>query len=294
MAKITIDRVSDCIGVEMIMSGGCDDSKLFNSYDFIGLELELENTTSNRLFKFVSPYFQAVPDGSLKYKGIELRFKKALNGSNIIKALDLLKKGITDFKVKPYVEGNRGSTHIHLNVSDLSVQQLFNIVLMSYFVEPIIMDMCHQDRLFSPFSVTSNRTKDQKFVLSNISKGDMSFNSSNYKYRSIGLSSVYKKGSLEYRMFHASYDTEEILKWINFIQEIKHIAITTNGLQDKIRSAFDKGLAPVLHDLFGRPIYCSGRANREIWDFVREYSFEPVEELKMDCSISKFFKETNK
>ena len=286
-------RVSECIRAKVIMPGGLDDTKLFNSSDFIGLELELENSKSSKLFDFIGEYFEAVQDGSLKYDGIELRFKSALNGSNIINSLNVLDAGIAKFKLAPYTEGNRGSTHIHLNVSNLSVQQLFNIVLMSYFVEPILMDMCHVDRLFSPFSVTSNRTKDQKYILSTIAEGHMNFESSGYKYRSIGLSSVFNKGSLEYRMFHASYDTKEILQWINFVQEIKHIAITTQNLQEKICSSLEVGLAPVLYDLFGRPTHCSERARREIWDFVREYSFNPVEEVRMDSAISSFFKKAN-
>jgi len=284
-------RVSECIRAKVIMPGGLDDTKLFNSSDFIGLELELENAKSSKLFSFISEYFEAVQDGSLKYDGIELRFKTALNGSNIINSLNILDAGIAKFDLHPYTKGNRGSTHIHLNVSNLSIKQLFNIVLMSYFVEPIIMDMCNQDRLFSPFSVTSNRTKDQKMVLMQIAEGQLNFESSSgYKYRSIGLSSVFNKGSLEYRMFHASYDTKEILAWINFVQEIKHIALTTENLQDKICEALDSGLAPVLYDLFKRPIHCSERARREIWDFVREYSFNPVEEVSMDSAISAFFK----
>jgi len=285
-------KVSQCIQAKIIMPGGLADTALFDSSDFIGLELELENAKNNKFFAHISEYFEAVGDGSLKYDGIELRFRDALNGSNITAALKLLDEGIAKFDVKPYTEGNRGSTHIHLNVGNLGLDKFYNLTLMSYFTEPLLMDMCNDDRLFSPFSVTASKTKDQRYVLNLISKGILSFQAEEYKYRSIGLSSVYNKGSLEFRMFHASYDTKEILGWINFIQEIKHIAITHPNLQDKISSALTNGLDSVLHDLFGKPIQCSRRARCEMWDFVRELSFNPVEEVSMTSSISDFYKET--
>lgn len=283
-------RVSDYIRAKVIIPGGLSDTTLFNSSDFIGLELELENTTSTSFFNFIGEYFQAVPDGSLKFNGIELRFKSALNGTNITKALLVLDAGMARYKIKPYIDGNRGSTHIHLNIGNLSLDELWSIVLLSYFIEPILMDMCKEDRLASPFSITLNKTKDQKFILNSIARGDINFNTEGYKYRAIGLSSVYHKGSLEYRMFHASYDTKEILEWINFIQHVKHIALTTDNLNSKICSSLHKGLTSVLVDLFGRHIPYSERANREMWDFVRELSFNPIEEVSMTSSISEFWK----
>lgn len=287
-------RVSQVIKVKPLLPGGLSSDALYNSSDFIGVELELENINSNAFHEYIGEWWECVTDHSLKFNGNELRFRTALNGSSITSALDIVRSGITKYGLEPYTDGNRGSTHIHLNVSNLTIKELFNIILLSYFLEPVLMDMCHDDRLFSPFSVPSSRTKDQKFVLNLIQQGRVNFDSNMYKYRSIGLSSVYRKGSLEYRMFHATYNTVEVLRWINFIQEMKDIATSTTKLQEVIQSCLDSSIQSVLRDLFGRTIPISERARKEMWDFVREYTFNPIEEIEMTQKISKFYREADK
>lgn len=292
-------NVASRIGAEAMYSPGKASDRLYSSTDFVGVEIELENVSSTQLRTMCEQYWQAVSDHSLKYNGSEYRFNRALNGAQITEALDQLAEGIDYLKLEPYTDGNRGSDHIHINVSDLTLQQLYNFVLLSYFCEPMLMDVCKPDRSNSPFSISCSKTKDQIQVLSRIARGEIGFSDSNYKYRAIGLNSIYAKGSLEFRMFHATHNPKHILFWINSIMEIKDIATSRDNLSDLIKSAIDTSLEHVMDELgfttktpFRPAIELSGKANREIWDFVRDFSFTPIPEAELTSSkISDFYRQ---
>ena len=290
MSEIT-GLVSERIGVAVIRAGGKPTSRLFNSEDYIGIEMELENCQNVSFNQAIGKYWEPTIDGSLKYNGMEFRFRQALNGSHIVEALDTFTDAIDEFAIEPYTDGNRGSTHFHINISDKSMQELYNFVLLAYFCEPWLMDMCNADRHHNSFSVAGCRTKDQLTVLKSIAAGNIGFSDQQYKYRAIGLNSIYNKGSLEFRMFHATADTKLILKWLNVIQEIKHVALTTSNLSEVLRGAVHSDLTTVMRGLFGRDIPLSYRASKEIWDFIRELSFNPIEELPMTQKISQFYRD---
>jgi hypothetical protein len=283
-------QVAQKIGVAPINSPGGPTDRLFNSEDYVGIEMELENCQDLEFAASLNDSWEPVTDGSLKYQGLEYRFSKALNGSHIIDALDNFSAALSQHNMNPYTQGNRGSTHFHINISNLSMQELYNFTLMAYFCEPILMDMCTIDRRYNSFSVTGSRTKDQLQILSHIAAGNIIFHDNEYKYRAIGLNSIYNKGSLEFRMFHATSSTEKITKWLNFILEMKHVALTTSDLAEVIRSAITSDITTVIKQLFWRDINLSHRAETDIWDFVRSFAYTPISELPMSQSITPFYK----
>ena len=254
------------------------------------LEIELEDCPLSEFeSSSMEKYWEGVMDGSLKFNGAELRFKKALNGDDVLLALEELDKWVMNRKTLPYVEGNRGSTHVHINISDMNMVGLYNFVLLSYLCEPLLMSKCTADRNNNSFSMTSSRTKDQMHILREISKGNLNFGSDYYKYRAIGLNSMYSKGSLEFRMFHASYDKEEVLSWINLIQEIKCAASRHKDLTTVIKSALEEGLPTTLKTIFDRDVVLNYKSTVETWDFIRNFAFVPTENLKMQNTISKYY-----
>ena len=285
--------VSSKIGVQPLINAGRPTDRLFNSEDYIGIEMELENCSNHGFNEAIGKYWEPTIDGSLKYNGMEFRFKQALNGTHIIEALDSFKAGVKHFNLEPYVNGNRGSTHFHLNISNLSMQELYNFVLLSYFCEPWLMSMCNSDRNYNSFSVAGCRTKDQLVVLKQIASGSVGFPDQTYKYRAIGLNSIYNKGSLEFRMFHATADTELVLEWLNILQEIKDVALTTSNLSEILRGAVHSDLTTVMRGLFGHDIHLPHKAAKETWDFIRELAFNPIEELPMTQKISDFYRKVH-
>ncbi len=282
--------VADNINATPLPNPGLITDKLINSQDYMGVELELERCMNQPFYESLRPYWEDVHEDSLRFEGIELRFSSALNGMDIIHAMEALDRGMRVYDVEPYVEGHRGSTHVHLNISNLSIKALHDITMLAYFCEPILMDFCEEDRHNNSFTVPISRTKDQIVILKQIKAGNLNFETESYKYRAIGLNSIYGKGSLEFRMFHSTYNTVEILKWINFIQEIKRAALFVPNLVEILESVPKHGITTVICRLFRRDVEITPRARKRIWTFVRDLTFNNIEDISMEQTISEYYR----
>ena len=127
--------------IENIINSSIPDKTLENDKTLVGIELELENIslgdweyyydTNKKNALDLMKYWKIVQDGSLR-NGIEF-VTDPLVGNNIIKGLDCL-----DYLVE-YVNptnnlkismGERTSLHVHLNVLDLTIEQLKNLVII--------------------------------------------------------------------------------------------------------------------------------------------------------------------
>ena len=277
------------IGVTPLPTIGKVCPELFCSQDYIGIELELEKISHIDLQDMLGDRWEVVRENSLKMNGNELRFNGALCGSHIIDALDTLQRTFKKLSITPYTAGNRGSTHITINIGDMTLAELYNFIFLSYFCEPLLLQMCNKDRGNNSFAIGVSRTKDAKFILDRVAKGYLDFDTNYFKYRAIGLNSIFTKGGLEFRMFHATSSTPQLLEWINFIQEMKDIA-GRKKTKSTVMSCMEQGLDKTLKKLFGRDMEVTHKASGQMWDFVREFTHNPIEDMPMNPSISEFYK----
>jgi hypothetical protein len=292
-----LSSVKDCIGAKALPSMGDYTSKLFSSTEFIGVELEYEglhtHTVQTYLTNLPSSKIIADTDYSLKFAGVELKFSSALNGSNIIEALETVKVLLKNYEDKVYLAGHRCSTHIHINVSDLTLPQLHRFLLFAYFCEPALMDVCASDRRDNVFSVGIDKLEDYTEVLYKISKGDVTFDPSTAKYRAIGLNSIYSLGSLEFRMFNGTTDMDQVLDWINFVQEIKHIAINAENVTSILTAVMSSSPLAVLQPLFKRKITLSQKSIDQMWDFARDFYASQGELTTFESGFTPFYLDLN-
>ena len=299
--KVNKGAVSSKIQAGRRSTGYKESPLLFDSKVFIGIEIELENLDGFNCMvtQKLQPEWEEYHDHSLKLNGREFRFNNPLAGGDVIVALDKFSQCMQDTP-NVYTGGNRGATHLHFNVSDLEISELFNVTLLSYHMEPILLSQCNQDRESNSFGVTSSHTKDWLVVLRAIAAGNLHFSSDTYKYRSIGLNSIYSKGSIEYRMFHATPNTSEVLKWINLGLEIRHVALkyTPEQLIELLSSSLETDVTTVTNQLFNRDIFSMVpqsrlvRTRSRMWDFIRTLAFNPIEDLELTTNVvSDFYKQ---
>jgi hypothetical protein len=288
--------VASHIGCTAIARPPRPTNKLVSDDEYIGIELELEQCSSSSLATAVHPLWETVSDGSLKLNGREYRYAQPLAGKDIIDSLNVFEKALIKEGITPYHGGNRGSTHFHLNVSNMSVPALYYLTLLSYFMEPVLTATCRPDRSSNSFAVSVSKTKDSMVVLDKIRSGSFMFNDSSWKYRAIGLNSIYGKGSLEYRMFHSSHDMGEILKWINAVLAIKKVS---GLLGDRIPSVIKKGLESSPQDAIDEMFngvydfsesYDIGSCAASLWEFTRMYTYNFKDELQMSSNVSSYYK----
>ena len=288
--------VAQHIGCTAIAKPPIHTPKLVDSEEYIGIELELENCNSSSFRTAVNPEWEAVTDGSLKLNGMEYRFRQPLAGAAIVKALKKFETALVLLDAAPYHEGHRGSTHFHINVSNSSVPELYYQILLSYFVEPVLLAMCKPDRRHNSFAVPSGRTKDTIEVLDRIRAGQFMFNETAWKYRAVGLNSIYSKGSLEYRMFHSTHDMEEVLGWTNAVLSIKK---ASRKFADKIPDMIKRGLAEspqtIIDEIFNgiydfSPYYDQDDCPDHLWEFTRMFTYSLRDEMVMSSKVSDYYK----
>lgn len=258
------------------------DSLLADNSSAIGLELEFENIYSNDLgedpvnpssiyYEGVSTspheftkalneldgYWYSVKDGSLR-KGLEFIFVDGLKGANISEALKRMSAFIEVYKKN----GNtvtiteRCSTHVHLDVSDISLKELNNLLLIYILVERILFAHINVARIKNNYCRPLINSSFFKF-LNKINRLEY-FNGGTLislirencdKYSALNLLPITRYGSIEFRHHPGSTDMSNILDWINIILTIKKLAVSYS-VEDIIKEVNNKGILALI-ELFG-------------------------------------------
>lgn len=288
--------VASCTGISpLVRNGGKDTPLLYNSREFMGVELEYEGVAGTLLGNKLSngsDLLNVVNDHSLKHKGLEVIFSQPLCGDAIVEALDFVDKTLKSSKTEPHLKGNRCSTHIHINITDMLVSELWFFLVLCYFCEPVLVDLCHKDRRNNVFTVGMGRTLDFSNILSKIKANSLNFSTENSKYRAIGLNSLATLGSLEFRMFHGTTDMQEVLRWINLIQELKAVVMQRKlNVVDTILGTMQSSPEETLKKIL--PNYnttLSDEAVSDMWQFARDmYAAQTESVMDFTPKFSPFY-----
>jgi len=201
----------------------------------IGLEIELENIRHLGM-----PLEDGVPvgagwwifkrDGSLRNWGGEFVFSAPLAGDEIIHALDDLVLILAGSRP---IASDRCSGHLHLDVRDLTQEQLFMLLLLSIIFEKPMYKMGGDRRNSNycvPFFKSSSLLRDMQMLRGFRSGDDFATyfgqeHHEGYKYTGMNVRPVGYQGSVEYRMLEGTYDPNRVLDWVNIILSLKRSAI---------------------------------------------------------------------
>ena len=185
---------------------------------FVGVELEVENCPD--IYK--TTVIRGTEDHSLKINGyefvtmpIKLRFLEV----ELRRTLEQLQGKV--------LLSSRCSTHVHMNVRDMTPTQLTNMVMLYMIFERSLYRMSGV-RWNNNFCVPlyMAHTMARKWF-ENANKSPYSW--SWYKYTGLNLSPIWggestKIGTVEFRQLHGSVDVEEIVQWCNIITSLKRAA----------------------------------------------------------------------
>lgn len=187
----------------------------------IGIEMEVENVRLHSCTDYTM--WTVHPDGSLRNNGHEY-VTHPIKGKRIPFVLNQFFNTMgSGISFSP-----RTSVHIHLNVLDMTPEQIGGLVMAylpfekllfqfvggnrekSNFCVPL-MDV-HWDRLLSHFfdAVYEPQRMDQ------------------YRYMALNLAAIQKFGTLEFRHLGGTNDVIKILRWINLIFKLKKYVLANN------------------------------------------------------------------
>ncbi|ASR73831.1 l-gluamine-d-fructose-6-phosphate aminotransferase [Vibrio phage vB_ValP_IME271] len=194
--------------------------------DSFGVELELEY--NNR--PAASDEWKMEHDGSLRVAGIEYVMKEPMSLADSKVALQNLSDKFKAVKNHPKAT-NLASSHIHINVSHMTLQEFIQFVSLVLLFEPHIGKHGGQDRWMNYFAVSSQesgilirellkvRTEEQfaKFILR--------VNQRDWRYNGINFASVAKYGSLEIRYLGAMPEPLDVIPWLEFYDTLREAAM---------------------------------------------------------------------
>ena len=236
---------------------GTSNEVVFND-SFLGIELEMEKVSPTDMISrgnLDTFFWQVKGDGSLR-NGCELVFNRPTKGANLIKALDSLTKTVeklkSDYSIEP-VMSERTSMHIHLDVRDMTFEEINELILLYMFFEGVIFEYVGVDRMKNnycrPLIGSSFNTILTDLIRSHSESRSYLEMVSCYcdKYSALNIQAVANFGSVEFRHHPGSFKSEEVLEWANIILCLK------KSIKDNIRINYLLELEPIdaLTTVFG-------------------------------------------
>ncbi len=268
-------------------------SPLLLSDTRVGIEVEAESLRRNRDYYQHTPtpintYWSVVRDGSLRgSNSAEFVFQQPMFGEDVVNALTSLHDEIGD--LSPSV---RTSVHVHLDVRDMTYQQLLNLVIVYLLAEPILFSQVDKERVHNPYcaplrSCSTYLANIRQCLTSDDRDGYYSFlgNSAGNKYTALNLLPMATQGSIEFRHKEGTSDVNTIIDWLNIIYCIKNYAMScddissivdVNGIMDDyqgfILEVFEQANIPALPALAAQAERDAGICVKTMLYDVREDS----------------------
>jgi hypothetical protein len=186
----------------------------------VGLELEIENFTINKEHVFGG--FTFTTDGSLRNNGIEAITKPVM----MAHVPPLLEAFYKHFGVTQDNYSERCSTHVHMNVLDMTVEQLGTLSLLYQTLERLLFAFISNNRGMNIFCVPWYQSS-INYTLVTKMFADPHYTLRRWqKYSALNFLPVYEQGSIEFRHLYGTCDVKLITSWLNILGRMRNYATT--------------------------------------------------------------------
>ena len=218
-------ELSELTGVSKRVEVFDPEPSLPRPLDLVGIEVEIERVPPEDL-----RYWNCVRDGSLR-DGREFVLREPLYGTGILTALQELQNFFDD--VSPQVS-ERCSVHIHLNVSDMEVQE-FQKLLVMYVIFERVLFQYHQGRADNVFCIPwykANTPIESILELQDVDDVYRWAMMNTEKYTSLNVLPITQFGSIEFRHMAGTKNTSEILEWLKIVMRLREFCSGDLNLKD--------------------------------------------------------------
>jgi hypothetical protein len=171
-------------------------------------------------------------DGSLRNNGIEF-ITKPLTFNEALTAFDVLHKGLV---LGPHPYTNRTSTHVHVNMANMSMGQVKHLLLLYALLEPVFFEVAGETRKHNIHCVPLSFT----MLPSIYSKPIQDIIKAWSKYSAFNLMPLKSQGTVEFRHLYGTGDIEVYQKWLTLIKELWDFVYTqpNNTLETMLRAEY--------------------------------------------------------
>lgn len=214
----------------------------------VGVEIEMEG----HKFPMEVPYWNAIPDGSLRGESIEYVFTNPQPRDKVGRVLEtleaMLKKAGTAIN-----DSDRCGVHVHVNCQDLNTQQVLNFIILYLILEDILVRYCGEPREGNLFCL---RAQDAEYLLQGLAQAQergslQKLQQDVFRYASVNVSAIGKYGSLEFRAMRTTADFSIIKNWVSILLAIKDTSLRYENPQDLVTGLSMRGASDFLRMVMG-------------------------------------------
>lgn len=206
----------------------------------LGLEIEVEGSHLPTVLN--TQLWRIDHDTSLKGESAEYVTPKPMSYKELGDALDYLHSTFLSNKTKIH-DTIRAGVHVHRNVQELTMKQLFTFVTAYFILEDLLVNWCGKNREGNYFCL---RVKDAEYILFLLEKTLRSrklsyLKTDQIRYCSLNLFSLFKYGSLEFRAMRSTHNLDVIYEWAGIIDELYNSSLKFADPKDLITSMSGDG-----------------------------------------------------
>lgn len=193
----------------------------------VGIEIEFERWDGLN----PTTFWEDVNENSVRNKGREFITRGGMVGEQIVEAVH---EFCTLAKEHNYSEGTpRAAIHIHVDCTDLDIAkgELATLVSLYSIMEHTLFSFAGEWRRGCGFC---DALEDSEADLEHLSKAMYDKEGEQlmlvvaegylHKYQALNLLSLYKYGTVEFRILPTTFDEQRIITWINILLQLKNAA----------------------------------------------------------------------
>jgi Putative amidoligase enzyme len=220
-----------------------------------GVEIEVEGNSLPHPSTFIN--WRVESDGSLRGESAEYVLASPMNLDGVEISLAELRRRFTENNTN-INSSIRAGIHIHVNVNDLTIPQLFSFLTCYYLVEALITRKAGHNRAGNLFAL---RLEDAygtiPYIVNFLKSGDISYlgNNNSIRYAACNLSSLSKYGSVEFRQLGTSKDFDvKIKKWCELLGTIRTNSLRFSSPREIIYSLSGEGANNFVTSILSRQL----------------------------------------
>lgn len=202
----------------------------------VGIEIEAEGPN----VRFIeTDNWRSEDDGSLRGIPDRTRAEYVMRWPvPIAKVKDVLKEFKEATKEMQFKFSFRTSVHVHINVLDMTEDQVFNMIYTYLLLEEPLVNYCGKERKCNRFCLRLQDSEELSTIVHNMMVNGIRNEAlgEGMRYAAINLASLNKYGSIEFRSMRGTADEKVISTWCSALVAIRSFA----KKHKDVKSIFDK------------------------------------------------------
>jgi hypothetical protein len=219
-------------------------------YPPFAMAAEIETEGRHLPFFESGKYWRTIEEGSLRNGGREHIFKEPIDKSE----LDAAFREWDDATVfSEFVDSIRTSVHLHYNVKDLPIINVYSVLAAYWLVENILVKLNGESRVGNLFCL---RVQDAEYtcqsILTDIKKGQYFYETAHdgLRYSALNLAALRKFGSLEFRFLKGYHESNVIKQWMLELHKFVTVAASMPHPQVVLKLARSQTPEAILSNFF--------------------------------------------